>query len=111
MGYRTEFEGCFKISPPLDEDLLEELWEFCSLRHNADAGMPSVWCDWDFNRYEMFWNGSEKPYKMVEWANLIDGMFLEGHTLTGEIRARGEKFDDVWTMVADGGVRRVKGWK
>lgn len=119
MGYNTEFEGEFRIVPPLDAATLAKLEEFCEERHGGDLdvfpGMPAFWCNWEFedkgDHTEMRWNGSEKSYAMDEWAILLFKRFFPKHSVTGDIRARGEDFDDLWSMHASGGcIRRRDGW-
>jgi len=116
LGYTTKFKGSFEIYPPLSDEQVDELNEFCKRRHGGSVNTfdyaPSMWCDWFFTNDSMMWNDSEKSYCMSTWANILSDMFMKEHTITGEIRARGEEFDDVWTMVADGrGVWKRVGWR
>jgi len=110
MGYTTQFEGEFRITPALEEDEVNALNDFTEDRHD-DPNMPGIWCDWVFNNDDtiddgphtvMCWNGSEKSYEMTAWANYLKKNFFPKRDVRGSMRARGESFDDVWTMVTDG---------
>ena len=114
MGYTTEFRGHFDISPPLPAETLEELGLFLEERHSYTTH-PSIHCDWDFSDdgCQMYWNGSEKSYNMLQWAIYLKNKFFPSHTVSGRIHARGEEFDDIWEMVAcpiSSQIRR-EGWK
>ena len=117
MGYTTEFDGHFEITPPLSNELKNQLNLFCEIRHGKlERQFGTNWCDWEFFNLDdgyttMKWNGSEKSYSMVEWARYLWATFFTDHQVTGRIRARGESFDDVWTMVASGGtISKQNGW-
>ena len=120
MGYNTEFQGQFKITPQLDTKVLCEVAEFCRNRHDNEgpgiSGAP--WCDWMFAHEPdcsvMYWNGSEKSYSMLEWALYLKDKFFPESKVEGVIQARGEEFSDLWSMVADSKtntIKRVNGWK
>lgn len=108
MGYTTEFYGAFAIDPPLPPELVSRLEEYCCSRHGevwADIGCPSIWCDWQFSKdgTSMSWNGSEKSYDMLEWAQkLVKELIPAVHQLSGYIVAQGEYHKDRWRMVAEG---------
>ena len=88
-------------------------------------GQPSLWCDWvpTEDGAAIEWNGAEKFHDADEWMQyLIDHFiggapqaktalsFLQGHTLNGEIEARGEDPDDRWKLVVeDNGVFVAEG--
>jgi hypothetical protein len=128
MGYSTDFDGQFRITPPLPTDLIDQLNEFCATRHEkpskpepepwesdpnnlnrpyrgklADPRI-GIWCDWAFRTEAdatvMEWNGNEKSYHQAEWGQHLISLFPEGHTVTGTINAQGEDANDIWRMVA-----------
>lgn len=108
MGYHTEFYGHFDISPALPPEKIKELNDFCEQYHNEDEqrrlGIKfSYNCDWQFSEdgTKMAWNGCEKSYEMLQWANVLLKR-MPGHELAGTIRADGEEYGDVWLMVAEG---------
>lgn len=106
MGYTTEFSGRIAISPSLDPKQCERINQF--LDDNAS-------CDWAVSTdgASIGWSGMEKSYDMEVWlARLIARFFKTwGRTLDGELRARGESFDDVWTLVCRKNVvSRKDGW-
>src|SRR3989344_1382437 len=85
MSYTTDFEGSFKISPPLSQEHVRELTAFSEERHGGNmtpfAGFPGFWCDWAPNEdgTELSWNGGEKFYDYVEWLALgIQRFFKRG---------------------------------
>ncbi|MHA1952135.1 MAG: hypothetical protein ACW987_20005 [Candidatus Thorarchaeota archaeon] len=119
MGSTTMFQGQFVISPPLSNEEVEEINLFCDNPKGED--LPGVNCDWIFaTSYEddemvttMEWNGMEKSYFMPEWACFLANKFFMTHEVSGRIRARGEEFDDIWTMIADPmdhTITREEGW-
>lgn len=45
MGYNTTFRGCFRFSKQPSKELVEEINDFCTQRHdNISDSMP--WCPW-----------------------------------------------------------------
>lgn len=77
---------------------------------------PGLWCQWVVSEdgKQLSWNGGEKFYHSPEWMTyLIEHFlgktpiakeaaqldFLKGHTLNGEIAARGEEPSDIWLLV------------
>lgn len=135
MGYTTEFSGEFVITPALSEELVDQLNEFCSARHEAhgpgssfdlndlnrtyngplhDTTSIGIWADWEFVPPEngadatvMQWNGNEKSYDMAQWGQYLVNLLPAGHTVTGTIFAAGEDSGDLWKMTADGRVVTV----
>ena len=110
MGYTTDFEGSFKISPPLSQEHVRELTAFSEERHGGNmtpcAGFPGFWCDWAPNEdgTELSWNGGEKFYDYVEWLDLVIERFLKrwGHTLDGEVTWQGESPGDRGIIIVHG---------
>jgi hypothetical protein len=106
MGYTTTFRGAFTLSKQLTEDQTRRFNDFCEERHGTNSrefpGCPSFWCDWETDGISIFWNGSEKSYEMVEWANILYNKFLKpwGVEITGgEMNASGEESGDIWKIV------------
>lgn len=104
MGYTTEFSGSLQLSRPLSRYEHSELEDLSRSRHSDP--MPSVWCDWEPTQdgCAIHWNGKEKFYCYEEWLQLIIDDFLSewGITLSGTVRYRGERFDDIGTITVDG---------
>lgn len=103
MGCTTEFEGEFMIEPPLSPAERAEINKFCSIRHEGvlkAPGDPSIWCDWETDGTQLFWNGSEKSYAMDAWVKILIRRFFEpdGHTLNGTVFAQGENPHDRWSL-------------
>lgn len=113
MGYNTDFDGQFKITPKLSDDQVKELNKYCENSGNTSA---RGWCDWYFRQGDdctfMEWNGSEKSYDMDKWARkLVSEKIPSDRSLTGVVLARGEEFRDMWHMVANGRTITVgRGW-
>jgi len=107
MGYQTTFDGEFKISPPLSVEVQRELNSFCGNAQDKIDELPGNpphygQCDWAFSTdgTSMCWNGMGKSYEMTRWAVYLHNEFFPDHDLDGRIHARGEEFNDIWTMVA-----------
>ena len=104
MGYTTEFSGKLSIKPPLPDDVIDVINEFCQERHE-DRSYPSIWCDWEVSDdgSSIAWNGSEKSYSMTEWLRYIIARFIpSGTTVSGRLLAQGESRDDTWILEAEG---------
>lgn len=100
MGYHTEFEGVFSCSPPMPRSDRMEFDHIYGGRHEDLTGsFPGIWCDWEMNRNgdALLWNGAEKFYDYIEWLKHIITKFMKpkGYTLNGQVRWRGEDFDDI----------------
>lgn len=92
MGYQTDFEGEFKVEPPLSAAEVAYLKMFAGTRHcehqpgpyAADGtgncpgsgtcagetpGLPEIWCKWepDGDGAAISWNGMEKFYCADLW--------------------------------------------
>jgi hypothetical protein len=106
MGYTTDFEGSFKVSPPLNEKEVAYLNAFNDSRRMArgkgpyyvDGGgfmgqnndpdvtsmnnppeeQPSLWCQWVPNEdgTEIAWDGGEKFYSALEWMEYLIKHFI-----------------------------------
>lgn len=85
--------------------------------NNPPEGQPGLWCQWvpSTDGSHLKWNGVENFYNSVQWMEYLiahfigdnpiakkksapDFDFLEGHTLNGEIKAKGEETNDRWTL-------------
>lgn len=118
MGYTTEFVGSVKLTPALTAVQRHQLYEFSEERHGDStehySGYPGFWCNWAPNGTgtEIGWNGQEKFYDYTAWMHYIVQNFLIpwGITANGEIKWRGESFNDVGTLtVKDNRVTAKKG--
>lgn len=110
MGYNTDFQGSFAVTPAMSEEFRTKLNDFGQERHANDELCPGIWCDWWApNDSEICHNGGEKFYFYVEWIEyLIKHFFIpEGYTLNGEVRWRGEDFDDVGKIIIKDNVVEV----
>jgi len=71
--------------------------------NNPPRTQPSLWCDWEptNDRKSIEWNGAEKFYDYVEWIVYIIEKVLapKGYVLNGEVKYRGESFNDRGTIV------------
>ncbi len=57
---------------------------------------PGLWCQWITNGKTLYWNGAEKFYNYTEWLKyMIENFFIPwGIVLNGEVKWRGEDWDD-----------------
>jgi hypothetical protein len=106
MGYTTNFDGVFKFNKPLDKTMIDFLIKFSETRHCSEEnhnkpplGQPGLWCQWtpSSDGTQLVWDGGEKFYNYIEWLEyLIDNVLTpKGYKLTGDVRWRGEDFDDI----------------
>jgi len=67
--------------------------------YNDCGEMPELWCQWIISDdcQHLEWDGGEKFYEYTEWLNyLIDNFFKPYNIiLNGEVKFRGEEFDDI----------------
>jgi len=70
------------------------------LADNPD-GVPGLWCGWEINEDELYWDGNEKFYNYVEWLRyLIKNFFSPWKIiLNGEISWVGESSDDLGKII------------
>lgn len=112
MGYTTDFEGEFNITPPLNQEQVERLNNFSEDRHGGnltpDPGMPGFWCDWVTNNEgtTLSHNGSEKSYNYEGWLNYLIKNFFRpwGVTVNGRVFWSGEDVRDVGTIIIENNV-------
>jgi len=74
------------------------------VNHNhPPPSQPGLWCQWVPNEEgtAIEWDGAEKFYDYVEWLRYLVTKFLApwGYVLNGEVRWRGEDFNDVGTII------------
>lgn len=102
MGYSTDFDGAFRIDPPLTAAHVAELNDFAAERHD-DAKFPSHYCQWVPNAdgAGLQWDGGEKFYDYTEWLRYIVEQFLKpwGYILNGEVKWQGEQGSDFGMLV------------
>ena len=109
MGYSTEFDGIFKLSKPLDDELYSKLTSLDGPFDERD--MPSQWNHWCVGEdmESIQWDGSEKFYGFIGWIRYINASFLRpaNVALDGTVRFRGEDKEDSGRIVAESGNIRV----
>ena len=102
MGYTTDFEGQFDLTPPLNLNQVEELTAFAERRHNEQQ-YPSFYCQWvpTADGAKLEWDGGEKFYDYVGWLKrLINSFFIPwGVTVSGKVRWMGEERSDLGTII------------
>lgn len=79
------------------------------------ADQPGLWCQWTVSDdgTELVWDEGEKFYYYVEWLKwMIENLFIPwGKVLNGEVRWRGEEFNDVGVIIVkDNKVKVKSGW-
>ena len=111
MGYTTRFNGSLKLNAALTTGQAAELrafskdpHQFCDHNHHVSAALPGTWCDWipSPSGEALVWNGAEKFYSYVEWANYILDHFLSRwgiHYAASDVTYRGEDFVDTGRLV------------
>jgi len=111
VGYTTEFEGSFSITPSLDIITKKFINKFSETRHvsrNIDpkygvegefyihddnsgiinsnlepSTQPGLWCQWIINDYgRLKWDGGEKFYNYTEWLVYLIENFFAPHDYT-----------------------------
>ena len=101
MGYTTEFQGHFDITPQPTGEILQDLNNLAKERHNnyEDEDMPSLYCQWVSTKdgKGLKWDGGEKFYGYVKWLQYIIDQILEpnAYKLNRKVQYRGEDFSDV----------------
>lgn len=119
MGYTTDFDGTFKITPTLAPELKEVMQHFSETRrctpqtpNDPPAGQPGLWCNWEPNEdgTEIRWNEAEKFYHYVDWLQYLIDTFLSpnGHLLNGEVTWEGESSDDLGKIIVVDNVMTVQ---
>jgi hypothetical protein len=105
MGYTTDFEGQFEITPPLSLEEGEYLMHFSESRrmkrhsgpytvdedglnnredvigdgNDPPTGQPGLWCQWVPTQDGKFieWDEGEKFYRSAEWIKYLIDHFLK----------------------------------
>jgi hypothetical protein len=124
MGYHTDFEGDFTVTPPLEHQDAMELFAFSDMRHDTPedcneppAGMPGLWCQWvpvDMTEEGLSsaigWDGGEKFYDYVEWIEWLIANMLgpKGYVLNGIVSWEGEESADMGQIVIKDNVVRTR---
>lgn len=112
MGYQTDFEGRFNVSPPLTAEHVEKLLDFAADRHERVDGAPSYYCQWvpTIDGTGIEWDGGEKFYEYDKWIEYLIIHFLRpwGYTLNGEVAWNGENPHDLGKIVITNNVVQVK---
>lgn len=110
MGYTTEFDGAFTITPTLSVEHYAELRDLAEQgRTEMPTGAPDAYLQWEPSRDGscLRWDGGEKFYCYDEWLRwLIAEWFApRGYILSGEVKYQGEHIGDCGVLrVHEGGV-------
>lgn len=105
MGYNTDYNGKFEISPVVKVGDFNDINDFVEKRF--DSVHPSFYCDWRIqedwrnNKSYLVHNGSEKSYNQAEWLKLLIETYFRprGYTLNGEITWEGDDSYDLGKIV------------
>jgi len=96
MGYTTEFQGHFKLTPALNDEqkyIMNKLYE-----DEGGKDKPNSYCQWVTNEEgnELEWDGGEKFYYYEEWLNYINENLLKpwNVVMEGTVKWQGEEMDD-----------------
>lgn len=113
MGYSTDFNGQFKISPPVTGAHAAKLREISSGRHSKDKGTPGAFCQWELtpDGSALKWDGGENFYHYTAWLKFLIDTYLVswGHTVNGTVRWSGDDAADVGVLtVVDNKVEEFK---
>lgn len=104
--YRSGPKDCPKCGNQMMSDITDYNQPPGMFDVGGDPGrQPSLWCQWTPNEDStaIEWDFGEKFYSYVEWLEYIIKYFLKpwGYTLNGEVRYRGDDFDDLGTIVVE----------
>jgi hypothetical protein len=111
MGYTTEFEGAFKVTPALSQERIAALTALYDEDIQA-TNPPGAYCQWipSDDGEEIEWDGEEKFYHYDEWLKVIIDEFLApcGYKVNGRVRWQGEDVSDCgWLVVKDNVVSAI----
>ena len=119
LNYLTKFSETRRIKRNLDEafGVEGEFFAFGGgfggqdredniLDYNTPPStQPGLWCKWTPNEdgTELEWDGGEKFYHYTEWLFYLINKIIapNGYVLNGEVKWRGEDFDDVGTILVE----------
>lgn len=111
MGYTTEFDGQFDLSPlPLPAEVVLQLMDLADVcgRDINDDDAPDSYNQWELtkDRQHLKWDGGEKFYSYREWLQyLIDHVCKPaGITVSGSVDYSGEEVTDVGVLTVIDGV-------
>lgn len=97
MGYRTTFDGGFKLDRVLTLGHKNELVEFAACRHEG-PDYPGIWCDWvpSEDGTAIVPGEAENFYGYVPWIEYLIEHFLGpwGYVLNGRVHWDGEQTGD-----------------
>lgn len=105
MGYSTDFEGRFTITPQLTMDQFAEL---AAVQEWPGAGRSGGgYVQWTPTKdgKGLTWDGNEKFYEYVECLEWLMKTYFArwGCTLSGSVKYKGESRDDRGVIVVEGG--------
>lgn len=104
MGYSTDFDGKFKITPPLSSARAAKLREKVAsgTKHPKEKGAPPSYCEWEVTSdgAGIQWNGGEKFYYYTAWLKFLIDTYLApwGHTVNGSVKWSGDDAADVGVL-------------
>jgi hypothetical protein len=97
MGYTTEFDGQFTVTPTLSLEHFNRLNDFWDERHEGKE-FPGYYCQWIPNKTgtAIEWDENEKFYDYIEWIVYLIKNFLApwGYKLNGTVLWSGESRGD-----------------
>lgn len=115
MGYTTRLKGQFHFDKMPHGTVLAAIGALDGVSGRTDGakGMPDSYCQWTLTKdfSGIHWDGGEKFYDYVEWAQwIIDKILTPANiALYGEIEFFGEDSSDIGKLViADGKVKSIE---
>ena len=115
MGYTTEFEGEFTITPPLQDGDHFHLEKVLGGSRKIEGAPEAHWgggCDWEADEEgkTLSWNEAEKFYDYIPWIKCLAKNFFEprGYKLNGDVRWSGEDMTDIGVISIKDNVVTVK---
>jgi hypothetical protein len=116
MGYNTDYEGFFTITPPLDgptmaifaDVLSEDMREVAEEKLEGYTGeVPGNFCDWVINAdgTKLSHNGAEKSYAQDEWLQwLLTNIFIPKNFILNGSCAWKDDYHEYGTLEIKGNV-------
>jgi hypothetical protein len=96
IGYKTFFDGGFKIKPELDDETIALLGKLHDGDTDKNDDTPKYWCGWYIEDKDYLTCEVGKNYNSEEWLFYIVNKVLKpkGYTLNGEIHWDGDDSED-----------------
>jgi len=107
MGYKTEFQGSFKINKKLDKKTYQELIANAEKRHGFLCQLVPT----QDGKY-IVWDSGKKFYEYQRWLARIIKQFLEpkGYKLSGTVRFQTEEFNDCVELIVKNNKVSITFW-